>query len=120
MTTQSLGKKALVPTNLYTTLSKNGVDESTPLTKKELETLRSISNLSEREARAIKDLIIQHKLKELEDTNQNNVNVNDIVLDQPPYGGVQLPNGTEFPIGNLPLDLARVIVKFVEMTKRNV
>jgi hypothetical protein len=100
------------PTNLYTSLlSKSGVDTTSPLTEKEIEVLRSVSLLQESQALAIKELILYH-------THNNSTNTSEETII--PYGGVQLSYGTEFDALKLPLELARVIVKFVEMTKRNV
>jgi|SRR5208337_238495 len=96
-------------TNLYMSLSKNGVDTVSPLTKKEIDTLRSISLLQESQAHAIKELILYHY-------ESSDINPSEEVI---PYGGVQLSYGTEFNGMELPLELARIIVKFVEMTKRN-
>src|ERR1700689_2804103 len=91
------------PSSLYTSLSKHNIDGTSPLTKKELDTLRSISGLQEKEAQAIKELIIQHKVLTTDHETEGEQTI--------PHGGVQLPFGTQFDGLTLPLPLARIIIK---------
>src|SRR5271166_2217706 len=101
-------------TNLYSSLSKKGVNKTLPLTKKEVEILQSITNLQEKEAQAIKELILCHIMKENENLTKKNSVTSDLEknneLLSPPYGGEQSPYGTEFTISVLPVELSRIII----------
>jgi hypothetical protein len=102
--------------DLYTSLSKKKIS-SGPLTESEIQSLLSISEMCEKEALAIRDIIKQHHEKH---GDQHQEKSQEKCADDPiPYNGVQQSRGVEFDIQQLPPDLARIIVKFVEIASRS-
>lgn len=86
---------------LYYTLCNNIPKE--PLSKYEIESLEKVESINEEFLHQILGLIKEHNKK----TSSSE-------KDTIPYKGKQTPRGLEFKIKNLPVELCRIIIKFLK------
>ncbi len=109
--------------DLYASLSKKNIDATSNLSDEELNLLESISHLQEKEAKAIKDIIKrylgEHPPLRKSDPKKSRMKKNAESNEHVPYNGQQTPLGTEFDTDNLPVELCRIICKFVSLINKN-
>jgi len=106
---------------LYYTLNTNIQTTDLKKTEKE-EIIRTISNIDENYRNAIFLLIYEHYMNESKESSQkDSVSTKH---DAPfgstiPYGGIEKGSDVEFNIGKLPIQLRRILFKFIKIIQKN-